>query len=94
MKLRSAGALKLMLLFVWAAWFTIVFTTNAFDGLKALEMLPPEWAFLSGNYHFVTETTARYGVPSWLNALLFLGVVAWEATAALLFWRAVWRFDF
>jgi hypothetical protein len=94
MKLTSAVALKLMLLLIWAAWFTIVFATNAFDGLKALEMLPPEWAFVSGNYRFVTETTARYGVPSWLNALLFLGVVAWEATAAMLFWCAVWRVRF
>jgi hypothetical protein len=92
MKLTNSVALKPLLLSIWAAWFTIVFITNAFDGLKALGLLPPDWVFVSGNYRFVTEATARYLVPSWLNALLFLGVVAWEATAAILFWCAVWRF--
>jgi hypothetical protein len=40
----------------------------------------------------VAETTARYRTPAWLNGLLFAGVIAWEAAAALLFWLACWRF--
>ncbi len=49
--------------------------------------------FASGNYRFLTETTARYGTPGWLNMVLFLGVIAWEGTAAVLFWLAcrTWR---
>lgn len=86
------GALKRMLLIVWAAWLTVVCTTNVLDGLKTLGMLPEAWAFASGNYRFLTETTARYGAPGWVNALLFSGVIAWDAIAALLFWRAGWLF--
>ena len=89
----TAVALKRGLLFFWAAWLTVVFTTNALDGLKTLGVLAPTWPFASGNYRFLAETTARYGSPGWLDGLLFLGVVAWEAVAAALFWRAggFWR---
>jgi hypothetical protein len=92
-KYANATALKRALLFFWAAWLTAVFTTNLLDGLKALGLLAPTWPLASGNYHFLAETTARYGSPDWLNGLMFLGVVAWEAAAAALFWRAGWRFD-
>lgn len=88
----TAVALKRGLLVFWAAWLTVVFTSNALDGLKALGLLAPSWPFASGNYRFLAETTARYGSPGWLDGLLFLGVVAWEAVAAALFWRAGWRF--
>ena len=87
----STVALKRALLFFWAAWLTVVFLTNALDGLKALWLLPEAWPFASGNYRFLAETTARYGSPDWLNGLLFFGVVAWEAIGAILFWRAGWR---
>ena len=88
----TAVALKRGLLLFWAAWLTVVFTTNALDGLKALGLLAPAWPFAWGNYLFLAETTARYRSPGWLDGLLFLGVVAWEAVAAALFWRAGWRF--
>ena len=76
------------LLLFWAAWFTVVMATNACDALKELGLLGPRWHFASGNFGFIEETTARYYVPTWVNAILFLGVIAWEATAALLFWLA------
>jgi hypothetical protein len=87
----SPAVLKRLLLLCWAAWFSVVLATNALDGLKALGLLPPEWPFASGNYRSLVETTARYGTPDWLNGLLFLGVIGWEALAAWLFWRAAWR---
>src|SRR5262249_44326245 len=59
---------------------------------KALDLLGEGWAFASGNYRFLTETTARYSPPGWLNGFLFLGVILWEGLAAGLFWRAWWRF--
>lgn len=85
------AALKRGLLFFWAAWLTVVFLTNALDGVKALGLLAETWPLASGNYRFLVETTARYGSPAWLNGLLFAGVVAWEAVAAALFWGAAWR---
>jgi hypothetical protein len=82
--------MKRLLLFIWAAWLSIVSCTNAFDGVKALGLLPESWSFASGNYGFMAETTRRFAAPVWLNAVLFAGVVCWEALAAVLFWRALW----
>ena len=92
MKARDWGALKVLLLFVWAAWLTVVFTTNVLDGLKALGFLSEGWAFASANFRFLVATTARYGTPMWLDAILFAGVIVWDAFAAALFWRATFLF--
>jgi hypothetical protein len=89
---RHVVWLKRGLLLFWAAYLTLVFTTNLCDGLKAAGMLPAGWAFASGNYAFLCETTARYGTPAWANAVLFGGVVCWEGLAATLFWLAGIRF--
>jgi hypothetical protein len=82
--------MKRLLLFIWAAWLSIVSCTNALDGAKSLGLLPESWAFASGNYGFMAETTRRLAAPDWLNAVLFAGVVCWEVVAAVLFWRALW----
>jgi hypothetical protein len=84
----NADFFKRGLLLFWAVWFSVVLATNTCDALKALGLLGPGWRFASGNFGFVAETTARYGVATWVNAILFLGVVVWEAAAALLFWLA------
>lgn len=89
---RPSYLLKRSLLLFWALWLSVVFATNVFDGCKALGLLAENWSFTSGNYPFLVETTARYGTPTWLNALLFLGVIVWEGAAALLFWLAWIRF--
>jgi hypothetical protein len=89
---RPSLILKRGLLFFWSVWLTVVFATNVLDGCKALDLLSDNWNFASGNYRFLAVTTARYGTPGWLNGLLFLGVIAWEGTAALLFWLAWLRF--
>ena len=88
MGLRTIG--RGILLF-WAIWFTIVFTTNACDALKALGVLPKSWLFASGNVDFMLGVTGRYGTPVVLTGLLFAGVVLWEAVAAALTWRAFAR---
>src|SRR4051794_10220945 len=87
-KATAAVLLKRGLLLFWAAWLTLVFLTNVLDAAKALGVLEESWAFGSGNYAFVTQTTSRYGTPAWLNALLFAGVIGWEGLAAALFWVA------
>jgi hypothetical protein len=84
--------LKRAFLAFWAMWLTIVLLTNVLDALKALSVLDQAWAFASGNYRFLTETTSRYGTPPWINAVLFAGVIAWEAAATALFCLAVWRY--
>jgi hypothetical protein len=86
----TAVFLKRVLLALWALWLTVVLTTNVLDGLKALGLLAASWPFASGNYGFLSATTARYGPPAWLNAALFLGVIAWEGASAALFWLAWW----
>jgi len=89
---RPVAVLKRGLLLFWAAWLGLVFLTNLLDGLKAAGVLPGGWSFASGNYAFVCQTTARYGTPAWLNAVLFAGVVCWEGLAAVLFALAGLRF--
>jgi hypothetical protein len=89
---RHTIFLKRTLMAFWAVWLTLVCITNALDGAKALGVLGEAWAFTSGNYRFLVETTSRYGTPAWLNGLLFLGVICWEGLAALFFWLTCLRF--
>jgi hypothetical protein len=81
--------LKLGLLFFWAAWFSIVTLTNATSALKALGVLGPSWRFASKNYPMVVKAVSLYDAPAWLPKLLFVGVIAWQALAAALFWLAL-----
>ena len=86
----TAVFLKRTLLAFWAVWFTIILATNVVDALKALGVLGESWRFASGNYDFLTATTARYATPAWVNGLLFAGVIAWEGVSAALFWLVWW----
>jgi hypothetical protein len=76
------------ILLFWAAWFTVVALTNLLDALKALGFLPAGFTLASGNWALMLKVTAIHGTPASLVALLFLGVILWEAVAAALFWRA------
>jgi hypothetical protein len=89
---RPVTFLKRALLLGWAVWLSVVLASNVADAARALGLLDDSWAFASGNYRFLAETTARYGPPAWLNGLLFAGVIGWEGTAAVLFWRCWLRF--
>jgi hypothetical protein len=84
----SLLTLKRGVIFFWALWLSIVFTTNAFDFLKHVGGLDRAWAFASGNYDFMTSKTALYSVPDGLVMVLFMGVLVWEGLAAALLWRA------
>jgi hypothetical protein len=87
-RLASWRTLKSGVLLFWAAWFTIVVLTNVFDILKASGGVPARWTFASGNWELMVKVTGVHGTPVAVVALLFLGVMAWEALAAILFWRA------
>jgi hypothetical protein len=84
--------LKRSLLVFWAVWLSVVFLSNLADAGKGLGLLGDSWAFASGNFKFIKETTALYGTSDLVNALLFAGVILWEGAAAWLFWWAVWAF--
>lgn len=84
--------MKRALLGLWAVWWSIVLAGNVADAARAVGTLPESWPFASGNYRAIVDTTARYGTPAWVNAGLFGGVICWEASATLLFWRAWWRY--
>ncbi|HEY7331137.1 MAG TPA: DUF2165 family protein [Gemmataceae bacterium] len=80
--------LKRLLLLIWAVWMSIVFLTNLADAGKGLGLLRESWSFASGNWNLLQKTTARYAMPSSVNAVLFAGVILWEGLAAMLFWLA------
>jgi hypothetical protein len=83
---------KRAVLLVWAAWLGVVFLSNLADAAKGLGLLDDSWAFASGNWRTIKETTARYGTAEFVNAVLFAGVILWEGVAACLFWLAFWKF--
>ena len=85
------GSLRLLgpgLLGFWALYFSIVALSNLTDLLGSVHLLPAGWRWVSGNLAFIAASTGKFGVPPWLNPVLLAGVVAWEALAAVLFWRA------
>lgn len=84
-----AGILKRILLTFWPAWISIVVVMNGLDALRAAGMLPAHWKVASGNYKAIVDVTRIYGVPHWVDMLMFLGVIGWELLAAALLWRAL-----
>src|SRR5688572_13741054 len=80
--------MKAVLLLIWAVWFTVVTLTNLGDALKHLGVLPSGFSFASGNFAFMQTVTAIHRTPALLVALMFAGVIVWEALATVLFYRA------
>ena len=76
------------LIFFWAVWLTIATTTNLFDALKQLGLLPAGFTFTSYNFTLVKGTLSAHGIPVSVAAILFAGVILWEMLACGLFWRA------
>lgn len=85
----TLGIVKRGVLVFWAAWLSVVALTNILDALKALEALPADWVWVSGNFAWIQETMKPLNVALGVQALLFVGVIIWEVLAATLFWRAV-----
>ena len=84
--------IKRSLLLFWAAWLSVVVTTNVLDVMKVLGRLPDSFKFVSGNWHWINQVMDPVGVPRRLQVILFAGAIAWEALAAVLFWLAVARY--
>src|SRR5919112_860352 len=78
-----------VILLYWAAWLSVVTTTNVLDSLKALGALPGSFQFVSGNWRWINGVMDPLDVPRGLQAAMFAGAIAWEALGAALFWWAV-----
>lgn len=87
-RLGSWKMLKSGVLLFWAAWFTIVAATNVVDALEAGRFVPAGVTFASNNWELMLKVTGQHATPVAVVGVLFLGVIAWQALAALLFWRA------
>jgi len=85
----QARTFTALLLAFWAAWFAIVFLTNAFSALKAAGRVGPEWKFASKNYDSVVKAVSLYSAPAWVPRVLFAGVLAWQLAAAALYGAAL-----
>lgn len=79
---------KRMLLLFWAVWLTIVVVSNLADALRSAGMIDPSFPFASGNYATILEVSAPFELPGWMTAVMFGGVILWEAASMLLFWIA------
>jgi hypothetical protein len=87
-------SLRLTVLLFWALWLTVVTASNVTNALRVAGALPTSFAFASANFELIEASTAVYHAPRGVVWVLLLGVIAWEALAAGLFWRAAltaWR---
>jgi hypothetical protein len=85
----TLSLIKRTTLLFWAAWLSVVTTTNLLDASRALGVLPESFKFVSGNWSWINQVMDPLGVPRGLQAAMFAGVIAWEAFGAALFWRAL-----
>jgi len=79
---------KKAILLIWALWAMFVTFSNICDGLRTIGILPGNFNFVSGNFGFIQAATQIYAFPVWLNAILFIIVILWEAVICALFFRA------
>lgn len=82
-------ALKLGLLGLWAAWFSLVSLGNVFDALQRAGIVSANWRFVSGNFQQVCEAVATYRCAAWCAVVLYGGVIAWELAVTALMWWAL-----
>jgi hypothetical protein len=75
------------LVLFWSLWWSVIVVTNLMEALRALGVLAEDWKFASGNYSLISQTTAIYDLPAWVNGLLFVCVILWQMICCVLFWR-------
>jgi hypothetical protein len=90
--LSDGRVLRRGLVTFWAAWWTVVVSTNVTDLLKTFGLLPDTFTWVSNNFAIMRGGAGvADGVP--LHVLgLFLFGLAWEGLAAGLFLRAAFGF--
>ena len=80
--------IRRIILLVWALWSAVVTLSNVFDAFRSLGLLPDWFKFVSGNFGYIQAATSIYVFPVWLNAVLFAGVIIWEALMSWNFFKA------
>ena len=84
---RPARLLAASLLAFWGCWLLVVTASNTTNALAASGAIRRP-AFASSNFELIESTTSVYHPPRALVWVLFAGVIAWEATASVLYLRA------
>ncbi|MDA0379441.1 MAG: hypothetical protein O3C45_11280 [Bacteroidetes bacterium] len=82
------STLQTGLVLFWAIWLTLITLTNMTDALRHLGLLAENVSWASYNYSLVEQTLGKQGIPSFLAAILFAIIIAWEGLASVLLWRA------
>ncbi|MGL4611741.1 MAG: hypothetical protein ACRCYY_19030 [Trueperaceae bacterium] len=83
----SVFTLKQGILLLWAIWLSMVTVMNIIEALKAAKLLPSS-VKASANWTLMLRITDVYKTPIWINAVMFAGVIVWEAVASVLLWSA------
>jgi hypothetical protein len=83
----TINALKQGILFLWAVWLSIVTVMNVLEALKAAKIIP-ESVKASANWTLMLRVTSVYKTPTWINGVMFAGVIIWEAIASVYLWAA------
>lgn len=77
---------KAIVLF-WAVWWIIALWTDVLGGIAHLGLLTVSWA-PDNNYPFLVQSLAMYHVPTWLEVILFCGIILWSLFIVVLFCKA------
>jgi len=87
--MTSLELIEAGIVLLWAAWLTMVTLLNVTDALKEWGVLPETWSLASGNFAYMLAVTKIHNTPKSVCWWMFMGVIAWEAIASLLLWRAL-----
>ncbi|MGA0560343.1 hypothetical protein ACO2Q8_27010 [Larkinella sp. VNQ87] len=85
---RPGQRILAILLLFWSLYVSLVFLSNTADALRALNWLPANWIFVSGNYALVRQVISIYSTSVWLSGLFYGGVLIWQSVGSILLWRA------
>ena len=83
----TISVLKQGILLLWAIWLLMVTVMNVIEALKAVHLLPNSIK-ASSNWALMLRVTSVYKTPTWINSVLFAGVIIWEAVATIYLWVA------
>lgn len=75
---------KQALVAFWTVWWAMAFLTDLIGGLKVLGLTSTVW-FAGGNYQFLRDTMAPFGVPAWMVVSMFVGIIAWSLLSTVVF---------
>lgn len=91
-KFRVLCFLKGGVILFWAVWFSIAFSSNLCDFLKAFNLLPPSWLFASHNYALIQGVVSIYHLPIDIVTFMFVGILGLEFVICLCFWIALFSY--